>query len=178
MRSRLLFASLTFGLGLVLLSLWTLGASATASADGFALADLPPRPTAVPTSTPLPSPTPSSPPEPEGATLALHAAFPEGWDFGVVDWRAPWTAVQWQDAVGDWHTVEGWQGSFDHVLPEGDRYFGLKTWWVAPRDLGTGTFRWVVYAERGGAPLVTSDPFTLPGVARTQHVVVVVMTMP
>ena len=24
-----------------------------------------------------------------------------------------WAVVQWQDAVGDWHDVEGWRGALD-----------------------------------------------------------------
>jgi hypothetical protein len=110
--------------------------------------------------------------------VALHAYFPGSWDFHAIHWETPWTAVEWQDGEGNWHTVEGWQGNFDHALPEGDRHFGLKTWWVAPRDLGTGPFRWVVYAEGGGAYLARSEAFALPATLGGQRTVDVTMTVP
>ncbi len=66
--------------------------------------------------------------------------------------------MQWQDSNGDWHDVAGWQGS---LTPDGRR-----RWWVAPKDFGTGPFRWVVYAGRGGSTLGTSASFSLPQTAR------------
>ena len=65
-----------------------------------------------------------------------------------------WTVVQWQDSDGGWHDVEGWCGMLDSG--------GMKRWWVAPKDSGTGPFRWVVTGQPGGAQLAVSDPFTLP----------------
>lgn len=148
MRLRWLFSTLLLGLIVTLLWFGTRGAAASAN--------LPPRPTAAPTQTLLPASAL------KGGTLALHATFPQDWDYDVDHWQTPWTVIEWQDAAGDWHPVVGWQGSFDHVLPEGERYFGLKTWWVAPDDLGTGLFRWLVYREHGGTLLSTSDSFSLP----------------
>lgn len=113
--------------------------------------DLPPRP---------PTPTPESSPL-RGAFITLRA------------WNAPldaWTVVQWQDALGDWHDVEGWRGRLD------DKIGAEKTWWVAPRDFETGPFRWLVYAEPGGELLGASDAFDLP--ERTGQVVTVDLVLP
>jgi hypothetical protein len=65
-----------------------------------------------------------------------------------------WTVVQWQDAFGEWHDVEGWQGTLD----EGD----LKKWWVAEDDLGKGPFRWDLRQGIGGASMAVSELFYLP----------------
>jgi len=70
-----------------------------------------------------------------------------------------WTVVQWQDGSGDWHDVEGWQGTLDDIQNE----IGYKVWWVAKSGLGTGPFRWLVYQSKGGRLLATSEPFYLPG---------------
>jgi len=112
---------------------------------------IPPRP---PTSTPvhLPTATPAGKRAasiPTGAYIVLQA---DGVDPGV------WAMVQWADAQGDWHDVTGWQGDLD----DGHR----KTWWVHPRDFGTGPFRWIVLQERGGSILGASASFYLPSAAR------------
>ena len=105
---------------------------------------LPPRPTPVP-------PEGTAVPLPGGfivleATLATAVATPL------------WTRVQWQDTDGDWHEVDGWRGAFDHDM--------TVTWWVAPIDLGTGPFRWLVYAAEDSDEIITvSEPFFLPPVA-------------
>jgi hypothetical protein len=65
-----------------------------------------------------------------------------------------WSVVQWQDFDGGWHDVEGWRGSLDR--------WGMRRWWVAPKDFGTGPFRWVVTQGPGGAMLWSSEPFSLP----------------
>lgn len=65
-----------------------------------------------------------------------------------------WTRVQWQDALGNWHAVAGWQGAFNpdqRVL-----------WYVGAEHLGKGPFRWLVYEGETGGLLATSDPFDLP----------------
>lgn len=65
-----------------------------------------------------------------------------------------WTRVQWQDAHGGWHDIEGWQGTFNpdqRVL-----------WYVGPEHLGSGPFRWLVYQQPGGRLLGVSQPFHLP----------------
>jgi len=69
-----------------------------------------------------------------------------------------WTIVQWMDAQGDWHDVTGWRGDLD------DEHH--KTWWVHPRDFGTGPFRWIVLEDPHGPMLAASAPFHLPTVSR------------
>ena len=77
-----------------------------------------------------------------------------------------WTSVEWQDAVGNWHVVTGWQGTL-----EADR---TKTWWVAEADWGKGPFRWVLYDQRGGQSLGRSEAFYLP--ANHRQVVEITLT--
>jgi hypothetical protein len=64
-----------------------------------------------------------------------------------------WTVVQWQDRLGGWHDVEGWQGTLDAD--------GKKTWWVDKTDLGKGPFRWKIVQD--GELLAASESFYLPG---------------
>lgn len=81
---------------------------------------------------------------PAGANIEVH----------VLD--APseaWSVVQWQDANGDWQTVEGWQGTLEN---------GVRRWWVHPKDFDTGPFRWVVLDSPGGSLVAGSKSFTLP----------------
>ena len=84
--------------------------------------------------------------QPAGAYIILHAA--QGATTGV------WTVVQWQDSAGGWHDVEGWRGTLDG--------HDIKSWWVHPKDFGTGPFRWLVSQGEGGKLLATSDSFYLP----------------
>lgn len=121
-----------------------------------ALADLPPRPT--------PKPTPSAPkPAPTGGLIKLHVQFPEAISY---QWQELWTVVQWQDEWGYWRTVEGWQGTLDHVTTDDDgEIVGQAAWWVSRYDLGKGPFRWRVYRSKGGWLLVQSDEFYLPPAA-------------
>ncbi len=65
-----------------------------------------------------------------------------------------WTMVQWQDALGSWHDVDGWQGDFD---PD-----GYKTWRFPRQHFGTGPFRWRVFTSKGGPLWGVSEPFRLP----------------
>ena len=65
-----------------------------------------------------------------------------------------WTVVQWKDALGNWHDVDGWRGEFD---PD-----GYKTWRFPRQHFGTGPFRWQVFASRDGALWGSSEPFQLP----------------
>ncbi|MBK8899668.1 MAG: discoidin domain-containing protein [Anaerolineaceae bacterium] len=65
-----------------------------------------------------------------------------------------WTRIQWKDAFGDWHDIEGWQGAFNpdqRVL-----------WYVGEEMLGDGPFRWLVFASQAGSLLAVSPPFHLP----------------
>jgi len=119
-------------------------------------ADLPPRPT----------PRPTVPPEPAWETLLVSVAAIElrvrfGQEGQARHWQEMWTVVEWQDAFGDWHEVEGWRGTFDEFV-DGE---GRKVWWVYRRDLGTGPFRWAVYMSPAGELLAHSESFHLPGAA-------------
>lgn len=102
------------------------------------------------------APTAELPPRPPTATPTLGAqialAPPAG--MAVSPWW--WSVVQWQDDHGQWHNVDGWQGTFDPT--------GRVVWWVGPEHLGSGPFRWVVYetAERLHE-VGRSEPFHLPG---------------
>ncbi len=98
---------------------------------------LPPRPTVEPTAVPV-----------AGASIQLLLANATVGADGV------WTMIQWQDADGDWHDVEGWQGTVE--------LDGTQTWWVDGTQLGTGPFRWRIYTEQDGSPLAISDDFYLP----------------
>jgi len=98
---------------------------------------LPPRPEPQPAATPSPKPV--------GGAIELRVA-PAG--------RALWTVVQWQDSLGGWHDVEGWQGMLDGSDD--------KTWWVHRADFGKGPFRWAMYQGVGGEWVATSEGFYLP----------------
>ena len=163
MRFRRFWPALVLGIGLAVLPPLVVGAPAQA--------ELPPRFTVVPTPTPGPAALPA------GATLMLHVIFPEGWDFDVNPWYAPWTAVQWQDAQGGWHTVAGWQGHLDEVSVEAGTVTGRKVWWVGLQNLGTGPFRWMIYTQYGGALLAESEPFTLPSLSGAWEIVEVPITL-
>lgn len=65
-----------------------------------------------------------------------------------------WTVVQWQDVNGDWHSVEGWQGTPSPA--------GTVRWWVAAKDFEAGPFRWLVRHGKNGPVVVGSPPFYLP----------------
>jgi hypothetical protein len=69
-----------------------------------------------------------------------------------------WTVVQWQDALGGWHDVEGWRGTLDEI----GNGVGQKAWWVARPDFDTGPFRWMIYQGPGGRLLAASEAFRLP----------------
>jgi hypothetical protein len=119
--------------------------------------ELPPRPES--TATPIPTVTSSVPIT--GAAIQLHTseAMP-----------GAWTAVEWQNAQGDWYEVEGWRGHLDEAA--GD----MKTWWVYPANYGQGPFRWVVYASQNGDQLTVSDPFELP--TRHRQVITIEVELP
>jgi hypothetical protein len=122
-------------------------------------AELPPRPGA-------PSPAPpavihtadrSKSGSPAGAYIEL---------MGLPNNSEYWTVVQWQDRQGDWHNVDGWQGTLEN---------SCKKWWVNARDFGTGPFRWVVYLGQNGPEAGRSDSFLMPHVAmQTQQVAVTI----
>ena len=150
----------TTGLWLVL-SVILVGLAAPLAASAAAgSAYLPPRPP-TPTPTPSPSPTPSSVPgtsrsweRPAGSSIELVTSLGESTTITQL-----WLAVQWEDAAGGWHDVDGWQGGFDYV----SQGRGIKTWWVDPKDFASGPFRWVLSQGDHGSILGTSAPFKLPG---------------
>ena len=71
-----------------------------------------------------------------------------------------WIAVQWGDGLGNWETVQGWQGLADSV----DSTTGqlIQTWTVEPDNYGQGPFRWAVFDKQGGTLVGYSASFTLP----------------
>ena len=111
-----------------------------------------PAPTKTPEGAPLPEP------EPGGGALKLQVRFSPA---TLKHWQEAWTVVQWQDARGDWHDVEGWRGTLDEIVSAE----GRKIWWVYRQDLGKGPFRWLVYDRVGGQSRVASQPFNLPSVS-------------
>lgn len=115
--------------------------------------DLPPRPTPRPTRLAH-----------TGAFIQLQAQFSPTWPWAKMPGQELYTLVQWQDGHGNWHNVEGWQGTFDEIV----NGVGIKLWWVAESDLGSGPFRWVIcksYAEPTKI-LAKSEPFHLPSASR------------
>ncbi|MCJ7548733.1 MAG: hypothetical protein MUQ30_03525 [Anaerolineae bacterium] len=128
--------------------------------------DLPPRPTVEVTSS-----------SPVGGFIRLQIAFPDSWSWTARPWQATHTQVQWQTCESDWVNVTGWYGALDDVdVDANGSVTGEKTWWVAPRDLGTGPFRWLVTAGNTGTSLAVSEPFTLP--ARSTSTVDVAVSLP
>ena len=74
-----------------------------------------------------------------------------------------WAIVQWRDGAGGWQNVEGWRSQIDspHII----------SWWVGPKDLRTGPFRWVVYSTQARGGLVwSSQPFYLPKQGETLRI--------
>jgi hypothetical protein len=110
--------------------------------------NLPPRPMTPPPLPPSPSKSGAGSESPDGGHIELRVQSTQA---GL------WTIVQWQDGLGDWHDIEGWQG----MLDEGHK----KVWWVAPKDFGTGPFRWMVYQGQRGKELAQSELFYLPSSA-------------
>jgi hypothetical protein len=111
-------------------------------------------PLALPTRPP--TPTPILRQARDGARIELRvtcepncASLPSG---GI------WTVVQWQDAWGAWHDVEGWRGALDDFL----NGVAVKSWWVYNADLGKGPFRWQICHDECNKPLGVSASFNLP----------------
>lgn len=76
-----------------------------------------------------------------------------------------WSVVQWQDAGGGWHDVEGWRGAVEN---------GRTIWWVEKPHWGTGPFRWVVSEGVNGAIVGTSTSFHLP---QSRQITIVTITL-
>jgi hypothetical protein len=134
--------ALGISLACILLVVGWMSSPAAVTAD-----PLPPRPTL----TPRPSLTPQ---EIGGAQRG-----------GYIELDVPtrqitlWTVVEWQDGFGNWHAVEGWQGTLDEINSAG---IGRKVWWVSGGDMGKKPFRWHVYQSQNGQLLTTSRSFELP----------------
>ncbi len=141
----------------------------------------PPRPTLTPTPWPTPTPwltstpwptqqptqqptsQPTERPAPTGGQIILRAEFAPTWPWDEAAWQEIWTVVQWQDREGKWHDVTGWRGGLNEiVIDEKGKIVGQRVWWIERADLGKGPFRWLVYRDRKGALIATSDPFYLP----------------
>ena len=132
-------------------------------------APLPPPPElpATPTAAP-PTTVPNAQQNPlEGAAITLKVQFPSEWAELGMDWQDLVTQVQWQDDKGRWHDVTSWRGALDNVQAA----YGYKTWWGGKDDLGTGPFRWLIFAQAKGRLLATSEFFTLPEVRGGAQVV-------
>lgn len=106
-------------------------------------AKLPPRPDVTPTAEDSPA-----------GTIILEVSPPR------IDL---WSVVQWQDAGGGWHNVEGWMGIVEK---------GKTIWWVDRPHWGTGPFRWVVSEGANGVILGTSASFNLPQSRQTTTVTI------
>jgi hypothetical protein len=89
------------------------------------------------------APIPAAPPAGGAITLRAYPVEPDYW-----------TAVEWQDAQGGWHIVEGWQAPFDDQ--------NQVAWGVGTDNLGKGPFRWAIYQGQGGPLVATSESFYLP----------------
>ena len=104
-----------------------------------------------------PRPTPAAP-----TPISMSASTSPGWAGIELHVQAArpglWTVVQWQDALGGWHDVEGWRGTLDEI----GNGVGQKRWWVARPDFDTGPFRWMIYQGPGGRLLAASEAFRLP----------------
>jgi len=127
--------------------------------------------TAAPTQAPAPTATPViSPAQPSGAVLltdtgnslfgfsASDSSIISGYFLGIP--ADSWIAVQWGDGLGNWTTVQGWQGLANSV----DSTTGqlIQQWMVAPANYGQGPFRWAVFDKQGGTLVAYSSSFNLP----------------
>lgn len=69
------------------------------------------------------------------------------------------SVVQWEDGLGNWHDVDGWRSELTWLTS----YVFFQPWGVAPKDFGTGPFRWLIYNPKTGKTLGTTNSFYLPG---------------
>ena len=75
--------------------------------------------------------------------------------------------VQWGDSIGGWHTVDGWQGTLDHITPQGVPFASFT---VFSNIFGQGPFRWVVYFPDGVTVWTIGPNFWLPTTAGQNYV--------
>ncbi|MBK7894458.1 MAG: hypothetical protein WAS33_14680 [Candidatus Promineifilaceae bacterium] len=143
-----LFSLAAFGLLLL--------GSHTTLADGY---DLPPRDDGAETPGSNDAPIVATG---QGARVHLQAHFSQDWPWESLHWQQGlWLKVQWLDENDVWQDVAGWQGTLDAIQQKED-WIGLKEIWLADAQLGTGPYRWQVYAVADGRLLTTSEPFYLP----------------
>jgi hypothetical protein len=129
------------------------GAPTQAASGGAAPYVTPTRPPPPTLAAPTPTPAPSSPAARPGGLIWLRVHFADAPDPVEV-----LTVVQWQDALGGWHDVEGWRGRLDEVTGA----LGRKVWWLPQALFAQGPFRWRIYRASDGALLAQSAPFDLP----------------
>jgi hypothetical protein len=96
----------------------------------------------------LPPPPPRETPAP-GGTIILYVHTSQT---GLA------SVVQWEDGLGNWHDVDGWRSELTWLTS----YVFFQPWWVAPKDLGTGPFRWLIYNPKTGKTVGTTNSFYLP----------------
>ena len=126
----------------------------SATADGY---ELPPRgdETDIPDDTAIVATG-------QGARVHLQAHFSQNWPWESMHWQeGVWLQVQWLDEDGVWQDVAGWQGSLDAIQQKED-WVGMKEIWFEDAQLGTGPYRWQVFAVDNGRLLSSSDDFYLP----------------
>jgi len=119
-------------------------------------------PTRPATDTPTPTYTPTPRPSDNSGAIVFKVAFLSGAPLDA-SWRENlWTVVEWQDGLGNWHVIEGWQARLDRVTGN----TGWKIWWVSPELYGRGPFTWVAYNDSSSdRPILVSPPFRLPSSA-------------
>jgi len=83
-----------------------------------------------------------------------------------------WVVVQWQDGLGNWQSVAGWQGHASYLYNKGQLNDWTATgagalffqWSVLPANYGQGPFRWAIYDQLNGTLKTVSPSFRLPTV--------------
>ena len=121
-----------------------------------------------------PRPQPTSVPPPDSHDSDSTSSNDNGSEGGYIELQMQsaqlnlWTIVQWEDAVGNWHNVDSWQGTLD----EGNR----KIWWVAKADFDKGPFRWTVLQGQAGKLLAASESFHLPHIANERVRIILTLT--
>ncbi len=135
----------------IIISVIFLGIQTYSQPTAFAQGELPPRP-----GDPLPPrPEVPLPPHPKHDDNG-SSSFTQGAFIKLSIWHGAgrWSVVQWQDGMGQWHDVGGWQGMLDPA--------GEILWFVETNDFGKGPFRWVLNGASGQQSQEVSNAFFLP----------------
>lgn len=99
----------------------------------------------------------------DGTRIHLEGIFASTWPWDRVHWQQGlWHTIEWMDAAGVWHMVDGWQGQYDTVFQESDHWIGRKELWAASDHLGSGPYRAQIYDAGSGRLLNRSEQFYLP----------------